>query len=100
MNVRRGFYEPPYRPKEPWERKYTPPPSKPLPSVRVEDVTGKAVMTSVNLDDRVRALQKKFNKEAELQFRAKMGRDIPPPGKIEILEENVDAHGRFLGHKI
>src|SRR6516225_5008596 len=72
-----------------------PPPPKSLPSVSVESVETESVMTSVELDDRLRAVQAKFNEAAEEEFRKRQHPDIPPPGKIEVLATDVDEQGRL-----
>jgi hypothetical protein len=90
--TRRGVYDPPAIPW--WQRKWTPPDPKPLPSVPVDDSAIPAVHTSPALDNRLRDVQRRFDEAAEQQFRDRQPVQRPPPGKIRILATDVDKQGR------
>jgi hypothetical protein len=60
----------------------------------VEDVATPAVSTSVELDNRLRAVQKKFDETTEQARKKLLFPDRPPPGKIEVLATDVDEKGQ------
>jgi hypothetical protein len=95
---RRGLFNPPPKPPlEWWERKPVALDSKPLPALKVNiDPATPGTKSTVELDDRLRAIQTKLDQDVEEKRRKILyPNNRPPPGKIRVLETDADAKGQL-----
>jgi hypothetical protein len=78
------------------KRRYIEPDRRPLPSIAVEDrSTIPAVTPTVEIDDYLREVQRKFDAVAEGRP-YKLQSFQSPPGKIRVLDTETDAQGRTV----